>query len=494
MNVCLRDDVKVEPRYRGWRAWTNLIPPLTAALTVANQQLPRVGLRQAGLFEAAFTATAVDRALADAYHTALSLLPERGEGCTALDRVYADLPEELQGCVEPVYRADGTPDLRIIEGALYRRHYDRATQAIRLKTLRGDCDLSSVGNYAPIDDQAVDVPVAFDREAVDLIGRSRHQPVPLGDLLDALAVGEGVRAERLTTLFTPELPPPRSPLDAGRLRVATVGHAAVVVEMTGTCILTDPVIPYGTGGGRLSFSALPEWIDVVLLSHGHLDHLDLESLLQLRERIGVVVVPRAGGENIVDPCLRQLLNAVGFRRVLELADFESLDVDSGRIRALPFLGEHGGLDVRAKACFHVELGGRSLFFAADSCHRTPALYADYFRDAAPVDVLFVCLECVGSPLSLSYTALLPVEVTAAEADARRSRASNADEALALTQVTRARHVCIYAMGDEPWMRVLLGPADGRHVAAEAEVERLKATCSDLGIPVVRPVGYSELQL
>lgn len=494
MKVRLPDDVKAEPRYRGWRAWTNLVPPLTAALTLTKRQLARVRERQPDLFESAFVSVAAERALADAYCAARRLLPEPGCGCETLDRIHAALPDALQGCIEPVFRSDGSPDLRIIEAALYRRHFDRTAQAIRLKTLGGDAELTPLPHYAPTDHSSVDVAVAFDSDAVDLIGRSRSRFVPLSDLLDALAASDAQAARRLAVLFTDSPFPVLPPVEAGRLRLTTVGHAAVLIESAGTTILTDPVIPYGNDGDRLSFSRLPQRIDVVLLSHGHLDHLDIESLLQLRDRIGVVVVPRAGGESIIDPSLSHLLGAIGFRSVREMSEFEVMDIDGGRITALPFLGEHGGLDIRAKACFHVELCRRSLLFAADSCYRTPALYADYFREAAPIDVLFVCLECVGSPLSLIYTALLPVEITAAQADARRSRASNAAEALSLAQLTRTRRVCIYAMGDEPWMRVLLGPNDGRRVAVEAEVDRLKAACAGIGVPLVRPMGYKEFPL
>jgi len=76
-----------------------------------------------------------------------------------------------------------------------------------------------------------------------------------------------------------------------RLRVSLVGHATVLIQTQGVNILTDPVwspraSPFRWFGPKrvhppgIAFENLPP-IDVVLLSHNHYDHLDLDTIARL---------------------------------------------------------------------------------------------------------------------------------------------------------------------------------------------------------------------
>lgn len=89
--------------------------------------------------------------------------------------------------------------------------------------------------------------------------------------------------------FEPTVPPQRVEGDA--LRVTFVNHATVLLQTHGLNILTDPVwsertSPLSWAGPRrhtppgIRFEDLPP-IDVVLVSHNHYDHLDLETLKAL---------------------------------------------------------------------------------------------------------------------------------------------------------------------------------------------------------------------
>ena len=66
------------------------------------------------------------------------------------------------------------------------------------------------------------------------------------------------------------------------IRVDYVGHASVRIEVDGVRFLTDPVLrPRVAHLRRISPAAHPdvlEGIDVVLISHAHMDHLDVRSL------------------------------------------------------------------------------------------------------------------------------------------------------------------------------------------------------------------------
>lgn len=94
----------------------------------------------------------------------------------------------------------------------------------------------------------------------------------------------------------PELPVWRDPVGAwdalpSGARVQWLGHATVLVEIDGLNVLIDPifgkagpVVPRLVPAPRLP-DALPR-IDVVLISHGHYDHLDAASCKALQARFG----------------------------------------------------------------------------------------------------------------------------------------------------------------------------------------------------------------
>ena len=92
--------------------------------------------------------------------------------------------------------------------------------------------------------------------------------------------------------FPPDRPPPR--VEGTALRVSFAGHASFLIQGVGLNILTDPVWserasplsflgPKRVNPPGIAFGDLPR-IDVVLVSHGHYDHLDVETLARLWHR------------------------------------------------------------------------------------------------------------------------------------------------------------------------------------------------------------------
>ena len=86
---------------------------------------------------------------------------------------------------------------------------------------------------------------------------------------------------------------PQFDAEPGKLTVTWLGHASALVELDGTRILTDPVFsqrcsPWQqVGPARLhpvpvTVADLPQ-IDVVLLSHDHYDHLDMDTVVALAD-------------------------------------------------------------------------------------------------------------------------------------------------------------------------------------------------------------------
>jgi L-ascorbate metabolism protein UlaG (beta-lactamase superfamily) len=142
--------------------------------------------------------------------------------------------------------------------------------------------------------------------------------------------------------------------------VTWLGHSTVVIELDGVRLLTDPVLRR-----RVSHlvrvgpaPATPAAPDAVLISHGHLDHLDLPSLARF-PRETLVAVPRGLGSVVARR---------GFRNVTELGVGDEVDVGGVTVRATP--ADHGGgkpLPGRSRNTIGFAVAGSSsVFFAGDT--------------------------------------------------------------------------------------------------------------------------------
>ncbi len=95
----------------------------------------------------------------------------------------------------------------------------------------------------------------------------------------------------------------------GGMRVTFVGHASVLIQAGGLNILSDPVWshrvspvqfagpPRHTAPG-IAFDDLPP-IDLVMISHNHYDHLDVNTLRRLHARFAMPVVTCLGNDTIL---------------------------------------------------------------------------------------------------------------------------------------------------------------------------------------------------
>ena len=158
--------------------------------------------------------------------------------------------------------------------------------------------------------------------------------------------------------------------------VCWVGHATVLVNFFGLHILTDPVLLDRVGaqvgmatigrkrliGPAIDPFKLPR-IDLVLLSHAHMDHLDLASLELLPKNIPVLMAPRT----------RDVIADVGFSSVKELRWNEKtlLQCGGGELEVKAVEVKHWGArwksdTYRGYVGYLLKRGGKTVLFGGDT--------------------------------------------------------------------------------------------------------------------------------
>ncbi len=157
-----------------------------------------------------------------------------------------------------------------------------------------------------------------------------------------------------------------------QITAAWLGHATVLLNFLGSWILTDPALErrIGLGRGRAKLGPkrlvepglrpgeLPP-LDLVLLSHAHMDHTDLGTLRRLSADTPVVV--QTGNRDLVRR----------FRRVNELAWGEETEIHGLRIESTE--SRHWGARMitdtqRGYGGYLLQKQGRTVLFAGDTAY------------------------------------------------------------------------------------------------------------------------------
>jgi L-ascorbate metabolism protein UlaG (beta-lactamase superfamily) len=184
-------------------------------------------------------------------------------------------------------------------------------------------------------------------------------------------------------------PDPRRWPDTG-LHATWLGHSTVLLKADGMTILTDPVFsdrvglslgPVTLGLKRLvapavPFSHLPK-VDLVLLSHAHMDHFDLPTLRRLESPRTTVITARRTSD---------LLRASRYGRVQELGWGERTRTGSAEVRAIEV--KHWGARMRTDVYrgyngYVIDAGRYRILFGGDTAV-TSSFRA--VRSSRPVDL------------------------------------------------------------------------------------------------------------
>jgi L-ascorbate metabolism protein UlaG (beta-lactamase superfamily) len=184
----------------------------------------------------------------------------------------------------------------------------------------------------------------------------------------------------------PAKPKPELWPDKG-IHAAWIGHSTVLLKIDGYTILTDPVFSTRIGIGigpltlglkrlvepALELEELPK-VDLLLLSHAHMDHFDLPSLRALERRDLEVVTARGTSD---------LLRVARYRRVQEIGWDQETRVGPASIRGLEV--RHWGARMRTDTWrgyngYLIKVGRHRILFGGDTA------MTDSFRRVGGADL------------------------------------------------------------------------------------------------------------
>lgn len=522
-NCWLKSNTCIEPLVSQWYAWTHLLAPSTAGshlskyylkilksylthpeLHMQASQDPRLrggpyvnfSENKTREIESLYNRTLVQSKdlfeLSKAMDELSIFLANSAQGLS-LENFYQQIPAPLSGCVELVYDMHHNASFRLIEPLIYLQYYSTANQSVLL-SLHNQAQRSFILSTPRLpreQDLLLDLP--FSSEAINLLSRYRREPCSLDEIQEVLSVPRSEQA-KLATFFTDKEPVSHhTPCQEHELRIRYFGHACILIETQHTSILIDPLICYANSSKLDSFTHadLPENIDYVLITHGHQDHIDIETLIQIRHQIKTIIVPDNNNGFLPDPSLKLMLENIGFEEVITLRELDQIKFIDGCIIGVPFLGEHGDLNIHTKLAYYIRIKDRTMLFAVDSNNIDISLYQALTKSLGSIDTLFIGMECAGAPFSWTYGALFPQAIKREHDQSRRLNGSDAEKAWQITQTFHAKEVQIYAMGQEPWLSHIMGLEYTPDSFQLTESNKYIQKCLGSGIKAEMPYGKKE---
>ena len=225
----LRPNVVIEPLIERWYAWSHIISPATAAMNVTKRHMeimnsyiespelhataakdpkmlggPFVDYNRNRVPEIkklledtiAHQADLIDLSMAIRRLDKLLIKEARGY---SLEKVYENIPEQLQGYVELFYDLHNNPSYRLYESLLYNsKYYNKKTQSIALWITNNDSRPFCLSTPALNEDNILFLDIHFDSYIIDELAKMKRVPKTYSDIKSI--VGE-VQNENLFNSF-----------------------------------------------------------------------------------------------------------------------------------------------------------------------------------------------------------------------------------------------------------------------------------------------------
>ena len=202
------------------------------------------------------------------------------------------------------------------------------------------------------------------------------------------------------------------------LKVTWVGHSSQIINIDGKIILTDPVYVNKTvfmgpsrynGDVPLNIDELPE-IDLVLISHNHYDHLNIETINKIHPKVKRFLVPMLVGAELEKA-------GVPREKITELNWWDELKIDEGFTIAFTPTQHFSGRGIFDRdetlwGSYVIHGPHHKIFFSGDSG------YFDGFKEIGnkygPFDYTF--MECGAYNEKWHYVHMYPEETVQAHLD------------------------------------------------------------------------------
>lgn len=518
--VYLKNNFVAEPLVAGWYAWTHLVSPATACLNIKNRHIPILKSyindpashasackdpkmlggpfidldgEKVGEIKKLLSDTVTGRmhllTIATALEKLDELLQKEANGYT-MEALYEKVPDVLKGYVELVYDLHNNPSYRIKEALLYKsRYYDKSMQSVLLYLINDDNRPFVFSTPRLPGGAAIYLNIPFDHPGIDELFKMTRIPGDYNKIKKTLGILPGDE-HLFSSFFTEEAPERYNRYAGDTARTRYFGHACILIETKDVTILVDPVISYGydTDVSRYTYADLPDTIDYVLITHNHQDHVLLETMLQLRNKVKKWVIPRNGNGLLQDPSLKLMFQHTGFSNFIVLEDLDEIQFPGGKIAALPFIGEHGDLDIGTKLGYLIDLEGYRIMCLADSQNLEFRMYEHIHKIYGDVDVLFLGMECNGAPVSWIYGPYFPNQLQRDKDLSRSIAGSDYSRAIDIVNRFNIKEAYVYAMGMEPWVKFLSANIYTPECDAIVQSNKLLTECSEKGLVTERLFG------
>jgi L-ascorbate metabolism protein UlaG (beta-lactamase superfamily) len=399
----------------------------------------------------------------------------------SMEPLYARLPDVVKGYVELVYDYYSRPSLRFDEGLLYRSpYYKPELQTVSVFTLDNDeCRTFATSTPRPRSQDLCEIRVPFNDDRLTKLFAMDVEPCERANA-HKLLHDLGVPAAACNALLEPARPPQAIARPSKGLHLRNFGHACIFFDDGKTTVLVDPFLSAqaNQGAPRYTFADLPTTIDYALVTHAHIDHFVVETLMRLRHRVRTLIVPRNLGLCYADVSLRRVAQQLGYCDVREVATGDTIRFPDGEILITPFWGEHGDVAHGNKCTYLLRFGTKRALIFADAQALEPRVYQRLRAEVGTIDTVFMNTETEGALLTWHNRWVFPPKRTQKLDMKRRCRGSNKSEALALLEALGAKSLVNYAMGLEPWTWWILGPSppptDVRFTEADALMAEVRA--------------------
>lgn len=521
----LKPNVVIEPLYDQWYAWSHLISPATAAMNIVNRHLtimdsylsapeihahavlnPKMrggpfmdlgGGRLDEVTELRNKTVERQRHLIDfakAVKELDVLLMTEAKGFS-LEKLYEKVPAILRGYVELFYDRHNNPNFRFFEALLYNsKFWNKSSQSIALWLTANDHRPFCLSTPRLSEDGVINLAIPFDHSGIDDLARLKRHP-GTEKHIESLFLIPDQKKELFRSFFTDQAPPKYKTYTGDKIRMRYFGHACVLIETNGVSILVDPLISYYGYPSEVEHYSdidLPDVIDYVLITHNHQDHILFETLLPLRHKVRHMIVPRTTGGRLEDPDLRIMFESIGFSQVVPIEEMQTIEFSDMSITGLPFTGEHCDLNILAKSCYFLKIGGFKLLFVADSRIIEANIYKHIHGIIGDIDVIFMGMECDGAPLTWLYGPLLTKKIPRDQDGSRRLSGSDCKKGMSLVDVFNPKEVYVYAMGQEPWVEFISSVKYTDESNPIVQSNHLVKACKERGITAERLYGEKEL--